>query len=230
MPKRWIPLESNPDVLNKFVWELGLPKEYAFTDVFSLDPEMLQFVPRPVYAVVLLFPVSETTEKARDEENEKIKKDGQTVSDNVYFMRQTVSNACGTVGVLHSIANNQDKFKLEGFCDKFIKETANLTPKERADYLENADDLEKAHQSTAQEGQTQAPSEDEKVSLHFISLVHVDGHLYELDGRKEFPINHGSTTQENLLDDAAGVVRKYMEYNPGNMNYTIMALTKRPSE
>lgn len=33
----------------------------------------------------------------------------------------------------------------------------------------------------------------------YVSCSHVDGHLYELDGRKKFPINHGPTTQATLL-------------------------------
>ena len=36
----------------------------------------------------------------------------QEVSKSVYFMKQTVGNACGTVGILHSIANNLDKVDL----------------------------------------------------------------------------------------------------------------------
>ena len=36
----------------------------------------------------------------------------QEVSKSVYFMKQTVGNACGTVGILHSIANNLDKVNL----------------------------------------------------------------------------------------------------------------------
>ena len=30
----------------------------------------------------------------------------------VYFMRQTISNACGTIGLLHAVGNNLDTLKL----------------------------------------------------------------------------------------------------------------------
>lgn len=38
MGKRWIPLESNPDVLNEFAQKLGMDVSmFKFQDVFSLD-------------------------------------------------------------------------------------------------------------------------------------------------------------------------------------------------
>lgn len=40
---------------------------------------------------------------------EKIKKDGQKISPNVFHMEQTVSNACGTIALIHAIANNLDQ-------------------------------------------------------------------------------------------------------------------------
>lgn len=36
----------------------------------------------------------------------------QEVSPNVYFMKQTIGNACGTVAIIHSIANNTDVLEL----------------------------------------------------------------------------------------------------------------------
>ena len=33
-------------------------------------------------------------------------------SDKVYFMKQTVGNACGTIGLLHAIGNITSKIKL----------------------------------------------------------------------------------------------------------------------
>lgn len=38
MGKRWVPLESNPDVLNDFAARIGAPiEEYAFCDVYGMD-------------------------------------------------------------------------------------------------------------------------------------------------------------------------------------------------
>lgn len=38
MGKKWLPLESNPEVLNDFVSKLGYDtSKYAFCDVFGLD-------------------------------------------------------------------------------------------------------------------------------------------------------------------------------------------------
>ncbi len=42
----------------------------------------------------------------KEEEHDEIMKKGQHVSPNVYFMKQLVGNACGTVGVVHCLANN----------------------------------------------------------------------------------------------------------------------------
>jgi hypothetical protein len=33
--RRWLPLESNPDVLNPFIARLGCPEAWGFTDVYG---------------------------------------------------------------------------------------------------------------------------------------------------------------------------------------------------
>ena len=33
------------------------------------------------------------------------------VSPNVYFMKQFLSNACGTIALMHSVANNLDQYE-----------------------------------------------------------------------------------------------------------------------
>ena len=101
---------------------------------------------------------------------------------------------------------------------------------------------------------TQAPPLEEEINLHFIAFVHRDGSLYELDGRKPFPINHGPSSDDTLLkvpacgrswpctgggllislarpvfgclrpQDATAVVRAFMDRDPTNLQFTMIAL------
>ncbi|KAK1089986.1 ubiquitinyl hydrolase 1, partial [Friedmanniomyces endolithicus] len=68
--KRFIPLENNPEVMSTLLHKLGLSPALQFHDVFSIDDaDLLAFVPRPAYALLLVFPVSQTYEKFRYEED-----------------------------------------------------------------------------------------------------------------------------------------------------------------
>ncbi|XP_074995024.1 LOW QUALITY PROTEIN: ubiquitin carboxyl-terminal hydrolase isozyme L3 [Calonectris borealis] len=226
-PHRWLPLEANPDVTNQFLKQLGIHPDWQFVDVYGMEPELLSMVPRPVCAVLLLFPITEKYETFRTEEEERIKAKGQDVKSSVYFMKQTINNACGTIGLIHAIANNRDKmnFETNSSLKKFLEDSLSMTPEERAKYLETYEAIRVTHESSAHEGQTEAPSIDEKVDLHFIALVNVGGHLYELDGRKPFPINHGETSDDSFLEDAIEVCKKFMERDPEELRFNAIALS-----
>lgn len=55
------------------------------------------------------------------------------------------------------------------------------------------------HASHAATGQTETPDIADEVNLHFVCLIERDGHLYELDGNKPYPINHGITSKGTFL-------------------------------
>ena len=80
--------------------------------------------------------------------------------------------------------------------------------------------------STVNATYTWAPFNELVFSFFFFLLRHVDGCLYELDGRKSFPINHGPSSSDTLLEDACKVVRKFMERDPDEVRFTIVALAK----
>jgi len=184
---------------SQFLTSVGVPEDWCMTDVYGLDSELLSIIPQPALALLLLFPITEKFE-AYFEEQKKARME-QEVSSQVYFMKQTVGNACGTIALIHSIANNLDSINLsEGHLKTFLEATKNMDPDERATKLEEDHSLSNAHEESAAEGQTEAPDRDEKVDLHFIALVAKDGSLYELDGRQERPTNHGPTTPDSFLE------------------------------
>ncbi len=75
--------------------------------------------------------------------------------DDLFYMKQTISNACGTVALIHAVANNRDKVKLDsGFLKAFLDASAGMTPQQRAEKLEKDDSICQVHDTVAKEGQT----------------------------------------------------------------------------
>ncbi|KAH7549661.1 hypothetical protein JRO89_XS13G0063200 [Xanthoceras sorbifolium] len=308
--KRWLPLEANPDVMNQFLWGLGLPENEAECyDVYGLDEELLAMVPQPVLAVLFLYPITAQSEQERmlQDQDKKVgamirsiinaglnlskwyvfgwtydyqvssvlnissgerrhgngRELGETkfkfveCSSKVYFMKQTVGNACGTIGLLHAVGNITSEIKLldGSFLDRFYKSTASLNPLERAVFLEKDREMEVAHSVAATAGETEACCHlamgkvelgllvlflkklhivlqlicraSDNVDTHFICFTCVDGQLYELDGRKSGAICHGTSSPSSLLQDAAKVIRAMIEKNPESLNFNVIALSKK---
>jgi len=217
---RWLPLESNPDVMNKYMSNLGLPSSWQFSDVYGLDPELLAIVQKPVVAVSLLYPLTDKTDTSEIGE--------QNPDNDLYFVKQTIGNACGTMCLIHAVLNNLDSIDLDSskHLVKFYEATKDMSPTDRANHLENDSAFGVAHEESALEGQTQAPGKDEEVKCHFVAFVHRKGGLWELDGRKDAPVYHGPTTPDTLLEDTAVVVKKFMARDPDELNFTVVSLNK----
>lgn len=223
-----MPLESNPDALNKYIKNLGVADGVQFYDVYGFDPELLCMVPQPCQAIILLFPITQAYEDYCIEEALEIEKKGQVVSENVFYMKQTIGNACGTIGVLHALANCRSHFKISSgsAIEKFLENSSGLSPDDIGKSLETNENIQSCHSQCAHEGQSETISADTNVNLHFVAFVHVDGCLYELDGRKKFPINHGQSSKETFLTDAVASCKKFMLRNPNDSNFSVIALSE----
>lgn len=194
------------DLLHK----LGLSENLSFHDVFSIDdPDLLAFAPRPALALLLVFPVSATYERSRHEEDaEKVDYDGSGPGENVIWYKQTIGNACGLIGLLHAASNGsaRESVNAESSLDTFIKNAIPLQPQQRAQLIEDSESLAHAHAEAAAGGETNAPSADDAVDLHFVCFVKSlkDGHLWELDGRRKGPLDRGLlSNDEDVLSPTA---------------------------
>jgi len=222
-----IPLESNPDVMNKYLKQLGVSSNYDLVDVYGLDDDVLNTIPEPK-AVIMLFPISEAYEAHRKKEDESFGEKKPTIPENLFFMRQYVNNSCGTMALIHAIFNNLSvsQFKDESVMKNFYEKVKALSPEERGHLLEQNSDFINIHQSIANEGQTAPPPSEAPVTNHFITLVNVGGELYELDGRKNYPISHGSSSDATFLFDAVRVCKEFIARDPKENNFTVIAFAK----
>ncbi|BHF62862.1 Ubiquitin carboxyl-terminal hydrolase isozyme L3 [Sparganum proliferum] len=89
--------------------------------------------------------------------------------------------------------------------NNYIKQTQSLSPAGRGERLEQEQELSTMHEECALEGQTE---------------------LIELDGRRDGPVCHGTTSAGSLLEDACNVVKKFMERDPENLHFSLIALTE----
>ncbi|KAG5672667.1 hypothetical protein PVAND_002778 [Polypedilum vanderplanki] len=220
-----IPMESNPDVLNKFLAKIGVSEDFKLIDVYGLESDTLDFLPKPIVAFILLFPCSSNYENHRKEEDEELKANPSKAPEGLFYMKQFLHNACCTIALFHAVLNNTNTIELkDGALKNFYEKAKDLSPEERGHLLEGDQDIIKIHQSLAVEGQTEAPSAEENVLFHFVALTNVGDNLMELDGRKNFPINHGKTSTETFVNDAAAVCKKFMRRDEKELRFTVIAL------
>lgn len=238
MGKNFVPLESNPEVFNELIYKLGVSKELGFHDVYVIDdPDMLAMIPRPVYALLMVFPVSDSYEKYRKENDEELEdnyynKISGTAQEDAVWYKQTIGNACGTYALLHALSNGIPNSAIidDSPLQRLQEATRSLNVDERAKYLENSEELEKLHSSVAMGGDTEAPLADEATDLHYVCLTkaRMSGDLYELDGRRKGPIKIAKVDQdEDLLGPhAVNRVKEFLEREGPSATFSIIALAK----
>ncbi|KAL2884543.1 Ubiquitin carboxyl-terminal hydrolase isozyme L3 [Ceratocystis lukuohia] len=204
----FVPLEANPELLTAMLHHLGMQKSLAAHDVWSLtDDEMLNFVPRPALALLLVFPVSATYEQHRQAEDADKDLYNESGDDQVLWFPQTIRNSCGLMGLLHAVSNGPARSLInpDSILDKILKQAIPLQARERASILETSKDLAVIHARAADKGATAAPEASEDVDLHYVCFVKGnDGTLWELDGRRKGPLERGHlSSDEDVLSRAA---------------------------
>ncbi|KAI4709964.1 hypothetical protein J4E89_005195 [Alternaria sp. Ai002NY15] len=234
--KHFIPLESNPDVFTELAHKLGLSTSLVFEDVLSLDDiELLGFLPRPAFALILVFPTTDDYEKRvqdKDATLEEFRTSGG--AGDVIFFKQTINNACGLYAILHAVCNGEARRYINS--DSIVAQLldSSLTPDsdELAKALEKNDGLERAYAGVASKGDTEAPlNAEDEVDYHYIAFIKSakDDHLYQLDGDRKRPIDLGALTADVdvLSEKCLRVIRGMMASEDENPNFSLMALVEQ---
>ncbi|KAI1136991.1 putative ubiquitin carboxyl-terminal hydrolase [Hypoxylon sp. FL0543] len=236
-PKKWVMLENHPEVMNQLAEKLGLSSDLSFYDVWSLDePELLAHIPRPAMALLVILPFTPAWDKDRQAEDAgKGDYEGYGPGEPVIWFKQTIGNACGSIGFLHCAINGPaaEYIKPGSDLDKIRRDAIPLKMKERAELLYNSVPFEEAHQSCVHLGDT-VPSSEDHLGQHFVAFVKANGRLWELEGSRKGPLDRGILgDEEDVLSPKAldlglrRVVQLEQEAGGKDLRFSCIALSRK---
>lgn len=166
----------------------------------------------------------------------------ENIVNSIFFAHQIVPNSCATHALL-SILLNCSNIDLGSTLTRLKNHTINMTPENKGYAIGNTPELAFAHNSHAM---PQARRRLERIAgattssrigiptsrvtceaFHFISFVPIDGHLFELDGLKPYPIDHGTwDVNEDWTDKFRRVITNRIEISNGeqDIRFNLMAV------
>ena len=219
----WEPLEGTPDVFNVVAQQLGLDthNQWHFVDVLGLDDEIVSLtIPKSSitghYSAVALIVLYPTT----DPEIDAYLKRDESVTNNdtccCCFLKQLIGGMCGTMAVVHAIANSlpcHDAIAAESPLSILLLNdtttTKGILPRSRR--FAESEAVRRAHQAAVDSGNhhnRHAPScRGQRQGRHFLTFVHRNDWLWEIDGRREAPTCRGTTSEETFWNEAVAQVR-----------------------
>lgn len=190
----WLELESDPGLFTLLLEDFGV-KGVQVEEIYDLQKSM----EGPVYGFIFLFRWIEERRSRRKiiDQSETFVKDDDVVN-SIFFAQQMVPNSCATHALI-SVLLNCPNIHLGGTLNRLKQHTLGMCPENKGWAIGNTPELASAHNSHAM---PQAKRRRDKSigvptgrstgdAFHFVSYVPINGKLFELDGLKPFPMDHG---------------------------------------
>uniref|UniRef100_A0A672KJN7 ubiquitinyl hydrolase 1 n=1 Tax=Sinocyclocheilus grahami TaxID=75366 RepID=A0A672KJN7_SINGR len=134
--------------------------------------------------------------------------DDEIVND-MFFAHQLIPNSCATHALL-SVLLNCSGVELGMTLSRMKTFTKGFSPESKGYAIGNAPELAKAHNSHARPEPRHLPEKQNGISavrtmeaFHFVSYVPIKDRLFELDGLKAYPIDHGPWGEDEEWTDKA---------------------------
>ncbi|XP_073700054.1 ubiquitin carboxyl-terminal hydrolase BAP1 isoform X2 [Garra rufa] len=206
MNKGWLELESDPGLFTLLVEDFGV-KGVQVEEIYDLQSKCQS----PVYGFIFLFKWIEERRSRRKvstlvDETSVI--DDDIVND-MFFAHQLIPNSCATHALL-SVLLNCSGVELGMALSRMKAFTKGFSPESKGYAIGNAPELAKAHNSHARPEPRHLPEKQNGISavrtmeaFHFVSYVPIKDRLFELDGLKAYPIDHGPWGEDEEWTDKA---------------------------
>ncbi|KAJ7481827.1 ubiquitin C-terminal hydrolase L3 [Mycena latifolia] len=238
-----IPLESDPEIFTDLVRALGV-HSLEFRDVLSISTEELApggdlELPHPVYAFILVYTTTREYEAGLRAERQKARDEGRGyagrgMDEPAIWFEQTIRHACGLFAMLHAVSNlsaTGDQFiGPDSLLAALLHAAIPLGPAERATALKKSDGIARVYNRAAQRGSSPLLHAEDDVPGHYVCFVRSpkDGHIYELDGGKNGPVDHDKflAGDRDMLSGGLKLVREFVgtRLDPANPHFHLMVL------
>ena len=216
----WTTIESDPGVFTELVRNIGV-KDVGFEEVYSLDADDLTRV-EPVLGLIFLFKWTRNdTYEANIDANAPV---------DLFFAKQVVTNACATQAILSVLLNAHDRVELGDELSQFREFTQEFDADTKGLAVSNSEVIRTAHNSFARPEPIviqSRPARDDDDVFHFVAYVPKDGCVYELDGLRDGPINHGPFSDSKWLEVAVPAIQRRIEnYSTQEIKFNLLAVTE----
>ncbi|KAF7254983.1 hypothetical protein EG68_07704 [Paragonimus skrjabini miyazakii] len=149
-------------------------------------------------------------------------------SKGLFFAKQVINNACATQAIINILLNLDDsEINLGETLTQFKSFVVDFDSSMKGTALSNSDKIRAVHNSFSNyqvfEFEDKA-SKKENDTYHFVGYIPVKGTLYELDGLKEGPVDHGIIPDNcSWVDYARPILEKRMQKCVDG-NFNLMAV------
>ncbi|XP_068713612.1 ubiquitin carboxyl-terminal hydrolase BAP1-like [Montipora foliosa] len=228
----WLELESDPGLFTLLIEEFGV-KGAQVEEIYDLSKPFRG----PVYGFIFLFKwIEERRSRRKIQPLEEMFVEDEDIIRDIFFAQQVIPNSCATHSLLSVLLNcthihlGETLSRLKEFSSKF-------DPENKGYVIGNLPELAMAHNKFARPEPKLLPEKTNAVStgrameaFHFVSYVPINGRLFELDGLKPYPIDHGPWgEQEDWTEKFRRVITERLGIATGgepyhDIRYNLMAV------
>uniref|UniRef100_A0A182JQA8 Clustered mitochondria protein homolog n=1 Tax=Anopheles christyi TaxID=43041 RepID=A0A182JQA8_9DIPT len=200
----WLELESDPGLFTLLLEDFGV-KGVQVEEIYDLQKNL----EGQVYGFIFLFRwIEERRARRKIVETTDIYVKDEDAVNNIFFAQQVVPNSCATHALLSILLNCSD-IDLGQTLSRLKMHTKGMSPENKGLAIGNTPELACAHNSHAMPQARRRMDRNSGVStgrftgeaFHFVSFVPIDGRLFELDGLKPFPMDHGPWGEKEAWTD-----------------------------
>lgn len=210
-----------------------------FNDLYSIDKESLEQL-APVYGVIFLFKYSSIDREYAENGNKPLHGDYDTdyQSKGIFFANQTIQNACATQAVLNMLMNKPE-INIGSELDNFKEFVTGFDGSMAGETIGNSELIRNVHNSFSAplgieiDDDRQSAKQDYSSDgvFHFVGYLQMQGHIYELDGLKTYPIKHIACEPDEFCAKLPGVIQERISKYPlSELRFSLLVMSENRLE